>query len=262
MNKVPERTIFQKYHVKSILWTILFFALLIGSARYTEVDMAMFIQNIEQFFELLKQMAHPAWEYSKYVVQPLAETIQMAVIGTTLGTLIALPFSFLAARNVVKNKYVTSIFRFFLNLMRTLPDLLLAALFVAIVGIGPAAGVATLTVFSFAMISKLFYESIETIDMGPIEALTTAGANKFQIIVFSIVPQILNQFVSYFLYTFEINVRASTVLGYLGAGGIGVYLQRSLSTFRYDQTAVIVIAIFIVVMIIDAVSNVLREKLM
>jgi phosphonate transport system permease protein len=142
-----------------------------------------------------------------------------------------------------------------------LPDLLLAALFVAIVGIGPIAGVFTLAIFSFGMISKLFYEAVETIDDGPLEALRASGANKIQVIVFAVIPQIFNQFLSYFLYTFEINVRASTVLGYLGAGGIGVFLQRSLDEFRYDNTSVIIIAILIIVLVIDGLSNYLREKL-
>ena len=175
-------------------------------------------------------MASPAWDYIDIIWQPLLETIQMALIGTTIGTVLAVPFAIIAARNIVKNKVVRSVIRLILNLVRTLPDLLLAALFVAIVGIGPTAGVWTLAVFSFGMVSKLFYEAIETIDEGPLEALRAAGANKMQIIIFAVLPQILNNFVSYFLYTFEINVRASTILGYLGAGGIGVYLQRSLSS--------------------------------
>ena len=161
----------------------------------------------------------------------------------------------------MKNTIVRGIVRFFLNLVRALPDLLLAALFVAIVGIGPMAGVGALTIFSFGMISKLFYEAIETIDEGPIEALTAAGANSLQTIVFAVIPQVFNQFLSYFLYTLEINVRASTVLGYLGAGGVGLFLSQTLSMFRYDRTAVVILAILVVVVSVDGISNRLREAL-
>ncbi|MFT8836660.1 phosphonate ABC transporter, permease protein PhnE [Liquorilactobacillus satsumensis] len=262
MNQVPERTFMQKYHLKGIGWTIIFILLLFLSSVMTEVNWGGFFSNLGQFFALLGRMANPDWQYTNIVVQPIIETIQMALLGTTLGTLVAVPFAFLAARNLVKSPLVRGGIRFFLNLVRTLPDLLLAALFVAIVGIGPTAGVWTLAVFSFGMISKLFYETVETIDSGPIEALQAAGANRVQIIAFAVVPQVVNNFVSYFLYTFEINVRASTVLGYLGAGGIGVFLQRSLSSFRYDQTAVIIIAILLVVVVIDGLSNILREKLL
>lgn len=261
MNEIPKRTFAQKYHLKTIFWTLLFLLLLAGSSVMTGVNWSEFFTNLNQFFVLLEQMSHPAWDYFDIIWQPLLETIQMALIGTTLGTLFAIPFAIIAARNIVKNPFVRGIIRFILNLVRTLPDLLLAALFVAIVGIGPTAGVWTLAVFSFGMVSKLFYEAIETIDEGPLEALRATGANQVQIIIFAVIPQVLNHFISYFLYTFEINVRASTILGYLGAGGIGVYLQRSLSAFKYEQTGVIVIVIFAAVIIIDAFSNYLREKL-
>ena len=138
----------------------------------------------------------------------------------------------------------------------------IGAIFVAVVGIGPVAGIFALAVFTFGVVVKLFYEAIETIDEGPLEALQAAGANKTQLIVFAVIPQVFNYFVSYFLYTFEINVRASTVLGYLGAGGIGVYLQRSLDQFAYGQTAIIILGILVVVLIIDGVSNTLRERLL
>ncbi|KRL05057.1 phosphonate ABC transporter, permease protein PhnE [Liquorilactobacillus oeni] len=262
MNEIPKRTIIQKYHVRGILITVILSLLLIFSSIMTGVDWSEFFSNLGQFFALLGRMANPDWQYLNVVVQPIIETIQMALLGTTIGTAVAIPFAFLAARNLVKSLLVRGVTRFVLNLVRTLPDLLLAALFVAIVGIGPTAGVWTLAIFSFGMISKLFYETVETIEKGPIEALRAAGANKIQIIVFAVIPQVINNFISYFLYTFEINVRASTVLGYLGAGGIGVFLQRSLSSFRYDQTAVIIIAILIVVVIIDSLSNTLRERLL
>ncbi len=198
----------------------------------------MFFTNLDQFTDLLVRMSHPDWSYIAIIWQPILETIQMAVMGTTIGTLFAIPpFSFLAASNIVKNSWAHGLIRFFLDLVRTLPDLLLAAIFVAIFGIGSTAGgVVTLAIFSFGMVSKLFYEVIETIDEGPIEALESVGARKLQIIHFAVVPQVMNQFISYFLYTLEINVRASTVLGYLGAGGIGgVYLQRSLNEFNYTK---------------------------
>lgn len=251
-----------KSKVKSLLWAILFVLIFLYSANLSEVKMGRLFANMGQMTVILKQMALPDWSYISIVIQPLLETIQMAIIGTTFGALVALPFSLLAARNIVKNPIVNSVLRFILNIVRTVPDLMLAAVFVAIVGIGPVAGVITLTVFSFGMISKLFYEAIETIDEGPVEALTASGANKMQIIRYAIFPQVSSHFFSYFLYCFEINVRASTVLGYIGAGGIGIYLQRSLSQFRYDRTAVIVIVIFLVVLVIDAISNKLRERLL
>ena len=125
-----------------------------------------------------------------------------------------------------------------------------------------AKGVPFLTVFTFGVVVKLFYEAIETIDPGPIEALTAVGANKLQIIHFAVMPQILTYFISYVLYAFEINVRASTVLGYIGAGGIGLYLQQTLQVFDYAKTGMIILVIIVVVVIIDYISTKSREALM
>ena len=261
MDELPKQSFVQKYHIKGILWSLIFVALLLGSSVLTGVKWSEFFGNLNQFFALIGKMAHPDWQYWQIVIQPVIQTLQMAIVGTVLGTLVAIPFSIVAARNIVKNTFFRGIIRFILNLIRTLPDLLLAALFVAIVGIGPSAGVWTLAVFSFGMISKLFYEAIETIDEGPLEALKAAGANQLQVVVFAVIPQVLNNFISYFLYTFEINVRASTVLGYLGAGGIGMLLQQSLDSFSYNQTAVIIIATLLIVLVIDGLSNYVREKL-
>ena len=149
-----------------------------------------------------------------------------------------------------------------MNIIRTVPDLLLGAIFAAVVGIGPLAGVLALTVFTFGVVVKLFYEAIETIDPGPIEAMVAVGANKLQIICEAVLPQVITYFISYVLYAFEINVRASTVLGYVGAGGIGVLLQISLGRFNYAQTGLIILVIFLVVFIIDYISSKFREAVM
>lgn len=257
-SSLPKQQPFARWHLKSLFIVLIILALLIGSAINTQAGAEF---SWDQFGALWVKMAQPDWTYFSAIVGPILQTIQMAIVGTVLGAIISVPFALLAASNIIKSRIIRQVVRFFLNLVRALPDLLLAALFVAVVGIGPMAGVGALTIFSFGMMSKLFYEAIETIDEGPIEALTAAGANSWQVIVFAIMPQVLNSFTSYFLYTLEINVRASTVLGYLGAGGVGLYLQVTLSMFRYDRTAVVIIAILIVVVLVDAISNRLREAL-
>ena len=245
---------------KNVLWLAIFLIVLYVSGSISGVDMVRFFGNTSQMNVILQKMARPDWDYAPVIVEPILQTIQMAIIGTTFGAIVALPFSLLAARNIMTNTFISGIFRFILNIIRTIPDLMMAALFVAIVGIGPVAGVISISVFSFGMITKLFYESIETIDEGPIEAITASGGSKFDIIRYAVMPQVMSHFLSYLLY--EINIRASTILGYIGAGGIGVFLQRSLSQFRYDQTSIIVIVIFAVVLVIDTISNRLRERLL
>ncbi|MFD1394140.1 phosphonate ABC transporter, permease protein PhnE [Lacticaseibacillus jixianensis] len=235
---------------------------LIWSAWITQAHMGMFFQNIGQFTVIFQEMAHVDWSYTYYTVDPMIQTLKMSIIGTLIGSALAFPYALLVSRNIVTNKVVVGIFRFILNIVRTIPDLMLAALFVAVVGIGPIAGIFALAIFTFGMVGKLFYEAIETIDPGPLEALRAAGAGRIEIIRFAVVPQIANYFISYVLYAFEINVRASTVLGYMGAGGIGIYLQQALSMFRYDRVGLIVLVIFAVVLVIDYISGKAREALL
>lgn len=252
----------KKFNVLNLLWMLLFIVGLVVSTNVTKTSLGALFSNFSQFTEIFLQMLHPNWDYLSTVIPLLLETIKMAILGTVIGSAIAFIYSLLIARNIVKNKAITGVLRVIMNIIRTIPDLLLGAIFVAIVGIGPVAGVLALAICTFGIVVKLFYEAIETIDPGPIEALTAVGANKLQIIVFAVLPQVITYFISYCLYAFEINVRASTVLGYIGAGGIGLYLQETLQIFDYPKTGTIIIVIIIVVVLIDYVSSKSREALM
>ncbi len=150
---------------------------------------------------------------------------------------------------------------FILNIVRTIPDLLLAAVFVAIFGIEQIPGVLALFVLTICIIGKLLYESLEIIDSGPMEAMTAVGANKVKWIVFDVVPQAISSFMSYILFAFEINIRASAVLGLVGTGGIGLFYDQTLGLFQYKKTAMIILFTLVIVVIIDYVSSKVRERL-
>lgn len=252
----------KKFKIMNLIWIIVIIAGLFISIDVTNTHISVLFHNFSQFADIFIQMANPDWGYLGAVIPLLLETIKMAILGTVIGSVVAFIYSLLIARNIIKNRAVTGVLRFIMNIIRTIPDLLLGAIFVAVVGIGPVAGIMALSVFTFGVVVKLFYEAIETIDPGPIEALTAVGANKFQIIWFAVLPQIMTYFISYVLYAFEINVRASTVLGYIGAGGIGLYLQQTLQIFDYAKTGTIIIVIIVVVVIIDYISSKSREALM
>lgn len=258
MPNLPKRSALKEWHVVGFALFLLLIILMMLSGQMTGVG-----QNFswDQFFDLWIKMSNPDWSYLPAILDPIAQTIQMALVGTLIGGVAAIPVALLAAGNIVKSNIVRGLVRFVMNLTRSLPEMLLAALFVAVVGIGAFSGVCALAVFSFGMVFKLLYEAIETIDEGPIDAIRAAGANSIQVIAFAVFPQVFNQFLSFFLYTLEINVRASTVLGYLGAGGIGLYLNTTLELFRYDRTAVVILSILVVVVIVDTISNQLREAL-
>ncbi|HDR8188479.1 phosphonate ABC transporter, permease protein PhnE [Bacillus cereus] len=247
--------------LKHMLTFILFILLLWGSSIQVDASFSKLVVGFPNIMDLLKEMVPPDWSYFQVITTAMLDTIRMAIIGTTLGAILAIPLALFAASNVFTSTFLYSPARLILNFIRTIPDLLLAAIFVAIFGIGPLPGILALTFFSIGLVAKLLYESIESIDPGPLEAMTAVGANKVQWIVYGVIPQVKAHFVSYVLYTFEVNVRAAAVLGLVGAGGIGLYYDRTLGFLQYQQTASIIIYTLVVVLVIDYVGTLLREKL-
>ncbi|MED2933187.1 phosphonate ABC transporter, permease protein PhnE [Bacillus wiedmannii] len=247
--------------LKHMLTAILVILLLCGSSVQVDASFSKLVVGFPNMIDLLKEMVPPDWSYFQVITTAMLDTIRMAIIGTTLGAILAIPLALFAASNVFTSTFLYGPARLVLNFIRTIPDLLLAAIFVAIFGIGPLPGILALTFFSIGLVAKLLYESMESIDPGPLEAMTAVGANKVQWIVYGVIPQVKAHFVSYVLYTFEVNVRAAAVLGLVGAGGIGLYYDRTLGFLQYQQTASIIIYTLVVVLLIDYVSTLLREKL-
>lgn len=257
--KIRDTVHFQWY--KTLFVVVILGICLFGSIIYTGADFRQLVGNINQVGVFLRKLANPDFKYLPRLIDPMIKTLKISALGTVIGVLLAIPFAFLATTVVTDNQVVTQIFRFFLNIIRTIPNLLLAALLVAIIGIGEATGVLTIAVFTFGVTSQLIYESIETVDLSPIEATAAVGANKLKIAVWAIWPQIASSVASYTFYAFELNIRVSTVLGYVGAGGIGVKLNEAMGLFRYERVSVIILFIFVIVVIVDAVSEAIRRRL-
>ncbi|HET9913369.1 MAG TPA: phosphonate ABC transporter, permease protein PhnE [Anaerolineales bacterium] len=201
----------------------------------------------------------------KVVFQQMLVTIFQALLATTLGAILALPVSFLAAKNLTGRSrlsiWIYYLTRGVLNVMRSIEALLYVVIFVFWVGIGPFAGMLGIAVTSFALIGKLFSESIENIDNGPIEAVTATGANRLQVIVYAVLPQIVPPFISYLIYQWDINVRMATIIGFAGGGGIGLTLSTFFGSLQYHKAGTVVAAIVIVVALMDFASARLRQKL-
>ena len=237
-------------------------AILAWSAAGTRFDMAKLAAGAPEILAFFRGML-PPWpvEFARKLVDPMAETLRIAVASSLGGALLALPFSLLAARNLARSPAIYHTGRTLLNLIRTIPDLVLAALLAAAFGIGPMAGFLALMVFSFGVVAKLLADTVETIDPGPIEAVAAAGGNRVQQASMAVLPQVAPDFVAYTLYAFEINVRAAAVLGLVGAGGIGVLLKTQIAFLSYGNVGVIVAATFLVVFLIDTLSGMLRRRL-
>ena len=189
------------------------------------------------------------------------ETVEMIFIATVLGTLLAVPFYIIAAHNIIKNKFVNNIVRFFVNIIRTIPTYVLAIIGTIFFGFCPTAGVFAVILFTFGIIFKLMYEYVETVDMNPFEVSLSNGANKLQAYTVSVHPQVFPMFLSNFIYTFEINIRASVILGFVGAGGIGQILSDAMESTNYDKVGAILVPLFIVVFVLQLFSSYLRKKI-
>lgn len=246
--------------VKNFTITLILFVLIVISGLVIGSDLGEVIENRSQAQLFLAQFLEPEWDYFPRLVEPMLATIAMSIAGTVIGALFAVPAAFLGTYLVTRQRAVTSFFRLIFSLIRTIPNLLLAAIFVAIVGIGEFTGVLTIAVFTFGMVSQLVFGAIETIDLGPIEANESIGANRFQLAVTSVWPQVNHSVWQYVLYAFEVNVRASAVLGYVGAGGIGVTLNTALGFRQYGRVSLIILFILSVVVLIDLVSEYIRKE--
>ena len=194
----------------------------------------------------------------------MVETVFLALMATTFGVLIALPLSFLGARNLMTGSRLgTFIYygvRTGLNILRSIEPLILAILFVVWVGIGPFAGVLALGLHSIASLGKLFSEQIESIDPGPVEAITAVGAKPVQIVFFGVLPQVLLTFMALSFYRWDINVRMSTIIGFVGGGGIGFLLQQWINLLKYNEAGTALLAIAIVVISLDTLSAKIRAR--
>lgn len=198
------------------------------------------------------------------VADNMMVTIFMALLSTTFATLVAAPLSFLAASNITRKgclgTVVYYLFRTFFNLMRSYDPLVMATVFGFWLSFGPFPGFLALTVVTIASLGKLFSEAVENIDRGPVEALQATGASSLHVIRYAVIPQIIPDFISYIIYHWDINVRISTIIGFVGGGGIGYYLNLSINDFKWRQAGTAIWAIVIVVWAMDFLSAEIRKR--
>ena len=232
-----------------------------ASIQLTGFDIGIIIRRGHQFTYILARIFHPNFSYFGKVVGPLLDTIKMSILGSVLGATLALPFAVVASTNINKSALAVSLCRFLLNIIRTLPTLVIAKFAALIFGLGTFAGTVAITVFTFGVVSKMMYEAIETIDMGAFEAMESAGGDKFQSFRTACFPQILPTYLSYCLYSLEMNIRAAAILGYVGAGGLGLPINERIGWRDYEGLGMVLLALFVVVFIIENTSQYLRRKL-
>lgn len=238
----------------------LFFAIIL-SIKVTGFQFSTLIERRSEFFSIIAKIFPPDFSYASNVVTPLLETIKMSVLGSFISSFFAIPFAMLSAVNITKSKTVIVIVRLVLSITRTLPTLIIALLATYFFGLGTFAGTVAITIFTFGLVVKMLYEKIETVDMGPFEAMEAVGATRVKAFIGAIMPQIASSYISICLYSLEINVRYAAILGYVGAGGIGVILNEKIGWRQYDQVGMILVMLFVTVVIIENASKYVRERL-
>ncbi len=231
--KIGSGKIIYKPRNKRWLFWLIFIAFIILSIYITEFEFMDIVNNFDKFVEIIKKMLPPIgnsvelkeyFAFSSEVFPELITTLQMAIVGSLIGAVLAFPIAVLASNNISSNK-ISVVIKFVLSLTRTLPVLIYAMILTYVFGLGEFAGVVSIVIFTFGIVTKMLYEIIERTDMGAYEAATASGIGSYNAFNLTILPQIMPSFYSISLYVFEINVRSATILGYVGAGGIGQQLK-------------------------------------
>ncbi len=234
-------------------------ALVVVASYNVDANPIEFVEGLPNLAIVVDEMLQVESKYIPTALWAMFETIQMAFIGTVVGVAIALPLSLLASRNL-NSKYVYAPTRALLAATRTFPSILWALLFVIMVGLGPFAGVLAIIMYTVGFIAKLQYEVIETIDSDPMDAINSIGVSKFQLIRYVVIPESASHLLGQMLYMFDYNVRQTSILGLVGAGGIGFYIINYIKFFEYGKAAVFMLVVLVTVLIIDWVSVKIRDK--
>jgi phosphonate transport system permease protein len=236
-------------------------ALLLAAIAWDiDANPARLVRGLPWMWDFVRRMVPPDLAVLPAALKGAVGTIEIALLGTGLAAALAVPLGFLSARNVAPPAGYYAV-RTALNFFRSIDTLVYALLFVAAVGLGPFPGMLAVIAYTTTSLAKLYSETIEGIDPGPVDAIRTTGATRLQVLRFGVLPQVLPLFLSYVLYRFESNVRAATVLGFVGAGGIGLYLQTYLRMIDYPAASTVLLVTVLMVMVVDFASARIRARL-
>ena len=241
---------------------VLFCSILVFIIKDLEINFIKLASDSSKYFgDILSRMLPPDFSNFSLLMYAMFETIEIAFLGTFIAIVLSIPFGLFSARNLAPNYYIYIICKTIVIFFRAIPEFIIAMILVIAIGFGAMPGVLALGLHTMGFLAKFYAEDIEHINTGPIDALRSSGATKSQIISFGIIPQILPAFVANNLYILDRNVRMATMLGIVGAGGIGYELQSSFRMFEYEKVSAIIILIFITIFGIDYLSSLIRSKI-
>jgi phosphonate transport system permease protein len=248
--------------IKKVSIIITVFLVCIWVIDGTGVSLRVFLKGFPRITEFIKLLFPPDFSIVGRVFVKIIETFQIALVGGTLGALLAFPLSLFASRNIVSNKFIYQAVRTIFDIFRGIHEIVWALIFVSIVGLGPFPGVLAITIHVTGALGRYFSEAVETVNQEVIGTILAAGANKFQAVIRGIVPELKPLFLGYYLYYLEHNFRASTVLGVVGAGGIGMELIISIRLLKYHELSTILIMMVASIIVLDRLSAKIRKRVM
>jgi phosphonate transport system permease protein len=254
----------ERYDRKTVL--LRYFGLLLAlmafvvAWRALNVNYGFILDVYPPLADLFSRMYPPEVYYTAEIVSPVIETVNISILGTILALFLATPVAYLGAENTTPNRATLALGKFIISASRSVNVIIWALIFVVVFGPGAFAGVMAVGVRSIGFCAKLIGESIEEIDPGQVEAIRATGANGIQELIYGVAAQIKPAFVGVAVYRWDINIRASTVLGLVGAGGIGQELQRAINSFQWDQVLTILLVILFLVVVSEGVSAYSRQK--
>ena len=247
---------------KTLVTIGIFSFILVFVVNDLEIDFIKLVTDSSKYFgDILSRMLPPDFSNLGQLIYAMFETIEIAFLGTFIAIVLSIPLGLFSARNLAPNYLVYIICKTIVIFFRAIPEFIIAMILVIAIGFGAMPGVLALGLHTMGFLAKFYAEDIEHINKGPIDALKSSGATKSQIISFGVIPQILPSFVANNLYILDRNVRMATMLGIVGAGGIGYELQSSFRMFEYERVSAIIILIFITIFIIDHLSSFIRSKI-
>jgi phosphonate transport system permease protein len=226
----------------------------------TDVSLGRLVEGAPFMLDFIRRMLPPDLSVLGQALHGALQTLQIALLGTTVAAVLAVPLALAAARNTAP-RWLFYWTRSALNAFRAIDTLVYALFFVAAVGLGPFPGVLAVVVYTATVLAKLYSEAIEAMDPGPVEAVQAVGASRLQVLRWGVLPQLGPEFVSLTLYRFETNIRAAAVLGFVGGGGIGFYIQTYLRLVNYPAASTVLLVLVIMVMLVDFTSSRLRARL-
>jgi len=257
-----EKYIQPQWSFKTLISIVIFVFVLIFVVRDLEINFIKLISDSSKYFgDILSRMLPPDFSNLRELTYAMFETIEIAFLGTFIAIVLSIPLGLFSAKNLAPNYFIYLVCKTIVIFFRAIPEFIIAMILVIAIGFGAMPGVLALGLHTMGFLAKFYAEDIEHINKGPIDALKSSGATKSQIISFGVIPQILPSFVANNLYILDRNIRMATMLGIVGAGGIGYELQSSFRMFEYQKVSAIIIIIFITIFLIDHLSSYIRSKI-